>query len=184
MFSFSISDMIICITGTPGTGKTTLAKRLAAELNYEYIDVKRLIEDNKIYDRYDKEMSSYVVDTKKLNKFLIQKISLNKDLVIDSHLSHYFPKRYVDICIVTKCDLKVLKKRLEKRKYSKEKVRENLDSEIFDICLNDAKDQGHFTFVINTTQGIKKEALSHLLGEINAIESTGRRAKPNNKKKF
>jgi broad-specificity NMP kinase len=72
--------------------------------------------------------------------------------------------------------LKELRKRLEKRGYDGEKVRENIDSEIFDVCLNEAKDKGHYTFVIHTTKGIKKQALSQLVGEINAIKSTSRRA--------
>ena len=75
-----------------------------------------------------------------------------KLLVIDSHLSHYLPKKYVKLCVVTKCDLKVLKKRLEKRKYSKGKVRENLDAEIFDVCLNEAKELGHKVKVVDTTK--------------------------------
>jgi broad-specificity NMP kinase len=44
---------------------------------------------------------------------------------------------------VCKCELKKLKKRLEKRKYSQKKIRENVDSEIFDICLNEAVEKGH-----------------------------------------
>ena len=88
-----------------------------------------------------------------MNKILIEIIEKSKkDLVIDSHLSHYLPKKYVDLCVVTKCDLKVLKKRLEKRKYSKEKIRENLDVEIFDICLNEAKEKGHKVKVVDTSK--------------------------------
>ena len=60
--------------------------------------------------------------------------------------------------------------------YSKSKIRENLDAEIFDICLNEAKEKGHSTFVIDTTKGIKKEAISQLIGEIDAIKHAGRRA--------
>ncbi|MCK5282635.1 MAG: AAA family ATPase [Nanoarchaeota archaeon] len=170
--------MIICVTGTAGTGKTTLARILKKELNYEYVDVKKIIKEKNLYDSYDKKRKCYVVDTKRLNKFLIEKIKNNSnDLIFDSLLSHYLPKKYVDLCIVTKCGLKELKKRLEKRKYSKEKVRENLDAEIFDTSLNEAKEKGHYTFVINTTESIKKEVISKLIGEINAVKSTSRRIK-------
>lgn len=170
--------MIICITGTAATGKTTLAKILKKELKYEYLDAKRLIKENKLYDYYDRKDKTYVVDTNKLNKLLIRKIkNSKKSLIIDSLLSHYLPKKYVDLCIVTKCELKELKKRLEKRKYSREKVRENLDAEIFDICLNEAKEKNHYTFVIDTTKGIKKQAISQLMGELDAIKSTSKRAK-------
>ncbi|MBW2996304.1 adenylate kinase family protein [Candidatus Woesearchaeota archaeon] len=146
--------MIIIISGTPGTGKTTLAKKLAKTLKYKHIDVKYLITKNKLQESYDKKRKCYVVDTKKLNKILIEKIKQDKNLIIDSHLSHYLPKKHVDLAIITKTNLKVLEKRLKKRGYNKQKIRENLDCEIFDICLNEAKEK-HSPIVIDTTKGIK-----------------------------
>jgi len=143
---------VIIVTGTPGTGKTLIAKKIAKIMNYKYLDVTKLIKKNKIFDDFDKKRKCYVIDTKKLNKFLISLIKKSKDnLVIDSHLSHFLPKKYVNLCIVTKCELKILKKRLQKRKYSKEKIKENLQSEIFDICLNEAKENKHKIIIFNTT---------------------------------
>lgn len=146
--------MIILISGTPGTGKTTLAKLLAKKLNYKYLDVTRLIKLNKIAESYDKKRRCYIVDIKKLNKVLIEKVEQFPNLIIDSHLSHYLPEKYADLCIITKCNLKELKKRLKRKKYNKTKIRENLDCEIFDICLNEAKEVGHKIAVVDTTEGI------------------------------
>ena len=56
--------MIIIVSGTPGTGKTTLAKKIANKLKYKYLDVKRLITANKIAETYDKKRKCHVVDTK------------------------------------------------------------------------------------------------------------------------
>ncbi len=141
----------IVVSGTPGTGKTKTAKALARKKNYSYVDVNKLVRELKLYDSYDRKRKAYVVDTKKLNKFLIRLIGESKKkLVIDSHLSHYLPKKYLELCIITKCNLKKLKNRLEKRGYSKSKVRENLDSEIFDVCLNEAKEMGHKIKIIKT----------------------------------
>jgi len=131
--------MIIIVTGTPGVGKSVIAKNLAKKLKFDYIDINKFVKDNKVYEGYDNKKRCYVVDVKKLNKALIKESS-NKSVVIDGHLSHYLDKKYVDWCVVVKCDLKLLKKRLEKRKYSKEKIRENLDSEIFDVCLSEARE--------------------------------------------
>jgi adenylate kinase len=153
----------IIVTGTPGTGKTTLAKKLSKKLNYKYIDVNEVIKENKLKEGYDRKNKCYIIDIKKLNKSLIKIIEKSKNnLIIDSHLSHYLPKKYVDLCIVTKCNLKKLKSRLEKnRKYSKAKVRENLDCEIFDVCLNEARDAKHKVIVIDTTK-TSKEVFEHL----------------------
>jgi len=146
--------MIITVSGTPGTGKTTLSKKLSKKLNYKYLDVARLIKINKIAESYDKKRKCYVVDVQKLNKLLTEKIKKYPNLIIDSHLSHHLPKKYVDLCIITKCNIKELEKRLKKKKYSKAKIRENLDCEIFDICLNEAKEAGHKILIISTTKGI------------------------------
>ncbi len=148
------------ITGTPGTGKTTLAKALSKKSNYEYINVNKIINKYNISEGYDKKRKTKIVDIKKLNKYLIMEINNAKSnksngIIIDSHLSHHMPKRYVDLCIVTKCNLKILEKRLKKKKYSKEKIRENLDAEIFDICLQEAKEKGHKIKIIDASKRIE-----------------------------
>ena len=152
------------ITGTPGTGKTTLAKALSKKLNYKYIDVNKIVNKYNISEGYDKKRKTKIVDIKKLNKYLLIEINKAKSkksngIIIDSHLSHYLPKKYVDLCIVVKCNLKTLKKRLKKKKYSKEKIRENLDSEIFDICLQEAKQRKHKVEIVDTTRSINLKSL-------------------------
>ncbi len=156
---------IICISGSVGTGKTTLAKRISKKVNYKYADVTQLIKKNKIYDSYDRKRKCYITNIKKLNRFLIDKIKKYKKnnlkgIVIDSHLSHYLPKKYVDLCIITKCDLKELQKRLKKREYSKDKIQENLECEIFDVCLNEAKEAGHKVIVFNATKALNMDMIS------------------------
>jgi len=154
----------IIVGGTPGTGKTTLAKRLAKKLNFHYLDVNKIIEKYNISEGYDKKRDTKIIDTKKLNLALTKEIRNFKQskegIIIDSHLSHYLPKKYVDLCIVTKCNLKEMENRLKKKKYSKSKIRENLDAEIFDVCLNEAKENRHKVIVIDTTKGLNIENIS------------------------
>ena len=169
---------VIIITGSVGTGKTTLAKKLAKKLNYEYIDVKKLIEKNNLSSGYDKKRKCKIIDIKKLNNFLIKNIVNNKKfskklklkkisgLILDSHLSHYLPRKYIDLCIVTKCDIKELNKRLKGRKYAKNKIKENIECEIFDICLNEAKENNHNLLVVDTTKGINIGKISKRIENI------------------
>lgn len=154
--------MLIIVTGTPGTGKTLVAKEISNKYKLKYVNLNSLIMKNKLYDYYDKKLMSYVIDVNKLNKFLIRFVR-GKDLVIDSHLSHYLDMKYVDLCIVVKCDISVLKKRLEKRGYTKGKIRENMDAEIFDVCLVEANEFGHNAKVIDTSKGFKKRDLMNLI---------------------
>lgn len=158
--------MIIVISGSVGTGKTTIAKELAKKLKSKYIDVTKLIKDNKLKGKYLKEFDSYEIDVKKLNKILVELVKTKKDLVIDSHLSHYLAKKYVGYCVICKCNIKTLKKRLKSRKYSEIKIRENLDSEIFDVCLVEALDNKHKVIVIDTTRKRVNSCVREILEQI------------------
>ncbi|MCK4669681.1 MAG: AAA family ATPase [Nanoarchaeota archaeon] len=148
---------IIIVTGSVGTGKTTYARSFAKKKNYTYIDVNKIIDAHKkrVDAKYNRGDKCYDVNTDKLNKILITRIKeakKNKEsLVIDSHLSHYLPKRYVDKCIVMRCfDLKKLRRRLQKRNYSKRKIDENLEAEIMESCLQDAIAFGHKVKIVDT----------------------------------
>jgi len=142
---------IICVSGSVGVGKSTYSKKLAKKLKYKYIELNEFIEENKLKEKYDKKMKTWDVDVKKLNKVLVEFIKNSKEnLVIDGHLSHYLPKKYVDKVIIIKCELKELRKRLEKRGYNEDKIRENLDCEIFDVCYEEAKELGHEVEVVES----------------------------------
>lgn len=142
---------IVIVTGSVGSGKTTFAKNFAKGHKAKYVDVNELIKEYNLSEGYDKKRKCKVIDTDKLNKVLIKIIKNSKeDLIIDSHLSHYLPPKYVNLCIVTKCNIKKLRDRLKKRGYSKAKVEENVDAELFDVCFNEAKELGHKIKVVYT----------------------------------
>lgn len=145
--------MIIAISGSPGTGKTTLAKELAKKLKSKYLDVNAIIKKNGLSSGYDEIRECEIVDVDILINELADLIKDEGNLIIDSHLSHYLPTEWLDFCIITKCELKVLEERLKKRKYGKDKIRENLDVEIFDTSLNEAKEAGHNVVEVDTTKG-------------------------------
>ncbi len=162
--------MIICVTGSAGTGKTEVAKALTRKLNYKYIDVNKIIKEKKLKQKYLKELDTYEVDIKKLNKILISLIKKNKNLIIDSHLSHYLPGKYADYCVVCKCNLDVLKKRLEKRGYSTGKIRENLDSEIFDVCLIEAIENKHNIIAADTSEKSSADCVREIIKTISSAK--------------
>jgi adenylate kinase len=156
----------ICITGTPGTGKSTLAVKLSNKLGYPVLDVKNFIKKKKLAKSYDKKRKCDIVDEKLLSKEILNELKEVKKehnpegIIIDSHMSHYLPKSKVTLCIVTKASLKVISNRLKKRRYNKQKIKDNLEAEIFDTCYEEAKQLKHTILVIDTTKGIKISTVS------------------------
>lgn len=139
---------VIVLTGTPCTGKTTLAMELSLLLHYKHIEVNELLKN--IADKYDKLRDSFIISENKVSNILkstIKSFEMEKNppkgLIIDSHMAHFLRSDYADFCIVMKCELKALKSRLEARNYPPEKMRENLESEIFDTCLIEALENSY-----------------------------------------
>lgn len=145
----------IVVSGTPGTGKTTVAKALAKKSNARYINVNRLIKPYQLAEGYDKKRKTKIINIKKLNQAIIKEINKTKQqCIIDSHLAHELPKKSVALTIVTTCNLKTLQNRLKKRNYGKEKIRENLDAEIFDTCYEEAKERHQHVIKLNTSTAV------------------------------
>lgn len=162
---------VIVISGTPGTGKSTLAKLLAKNLDYQRLDLHHYYKN--IASRYNRSKQCYDIDIKKLGK-LVSDLKKKgekkgiKGLVIDSHISHLLPKKLVDLCVVLTCsNLKILQRRLKKRKYSKKKVEENLQAEIFQICLTEAKERKQKAITFDSTLLAKEEILSGVTKKLN-----------------
>lgn len=56
----------ILVTGTPGTGKTTLSQNLAQSLGMNHIEVGKLVKEKELHDGWDEEFQSYLLNEDKV----------------------------------------------------------------------------------------------------------------------
>jgi len=157
--------LVIAVTGTPGTGKTTFAKSLSKETGIRIIEVNDIVEDKKLFTGLDENGSKIVKldELKKEIKGLLKKQSEEaKSIILVGHLLADLNLDY-DITAVTRSNLKVLVGRLEERGYQKEKLRENLVSESIDYCGVQAAERSKETYEIETESD--KAKLSYYIKE-------------------
>lgn len=148
--------MIIALTGTPGTGKTTICGILAEHSQYRkqfhIIDLNKIVLGEKLYTGKDEMRDTYEADMDKLEERVKQVISQapqGMDIIMEGHLSHLLP---ADAIIVLRTHPVALRKRMGKRKnYSFSKVKENANAEALDVILVESAERTKNVFEINTT---------------------------------
>lgn len=137
--------MIIVISGSVGSGKTTIAQDLAKKLKYDVIHLGELAEKYKIKEI--KKLQTFDFDIDKLLDDIEAKVKSwrkqKKNIIIESHFAHFIKPELVDFLFVINRDLKDLKKEYKIRKYNAQKIKDNLEVESFNLCFYEALENGY-----------------------------------------
>lgn len=129
----------ILITGTPGTGKTSTARLLADATQLRHINVGDLVREKELHNGWDEEYESYIVNEDKLCDELEARMSAGGNIV-DYHSCDLFPERWFDLVVVLQTDNSVLHERLTSRGYGGKKLEGNMECEIMQVLLEEARE--------------------------------------------
>ncbi|HOK27516.1 MAG TPA: AAA family ATPase, partial [Methanomassiliicoccaceae archaeon] len=110
--------MLVALTGTPGTGKSTAGELLRIR-GYTVVEISDIVREGKVTTVLDEERGSLEVDTDELDEAIHRELP-SRDAIVVGHLSHYLS---VDLIIVLRCRPSVLAKRLSARGWAEAKVR-------------------------------------------------------------
>lgn len=123
--------MRLIITGTPGTGKSTVARLLSRRMGLPLVDIKKIARKARLVS------SSHEVDIPKLARSL-SFLRRTKSFVAEGHLACE-TKLPADAIVVLRCDPRILRIRLSRRGYGQQKLEENLMAEMLDYCAQRAE---------------------------------------------
>lgn len=91
------------------------------------------------FSGYDQERKCHIVDEDKIMDAIEEDLEKG-GLIIDWHVCDIFPERLVDLVVVLRTDNTILYDRLAKRQYSQAKIEENIDAEIMQVILDEARE--------------------------------------------
>jgi adenylate kinase len=132
---------VILITGTPCVGKTTVATELAKRLNAEYVNLTELAQKHNLTLAEDEERHTTIIDEDKMRAKMAEVIRATEkhDVIIDGHYAPAVtPKEKVTRVFVLRRNPVQLREFMLKNGFNEAKLRENLASEILDVCLVEA----------------------------------------------
>ncbi len=161
---------IIIVTGTPGTGKTSVSQRLSKDLNCIYINTSELALKHGAAHEDPTGRDTAVIKEDVLIRELRQIVanSLGRCIVIDSHYPGIleFLEKYDPLVIVLRATPETLIKRLEKRGWNRNKVLENAEAELLGIVDQEAREVFSKVYSIDTTGKSVDETLKIIYGLI------------------
>ncbi|RAP53424.1 MAG: hypothetical protein BZ138_00990 [Methanosphaera sp. rholeuAM270] len=160
--------MIVIITGTPGTGKTSVTERLKEKIEGEFISINYLLEEYDLSLGVDEKRGYKIVDTEKMIP-VVDGIAdkSDKDLIVfEGHIAQDYPN--ADLVIVLRCNPEILNTRLNARNWREEKIHENVSAEILGVCTSESYElYGDRVQEIETSNMSVEEAANCIVDVIN-----------------
>jgi adenylate kinase len=154
--------MLLAVTGTPGTGKSSVC----TALGLEYVDLHRVIEELGFYTGVDPERGSLIADLDRLRDYVLL-LKEQPLLILEGHLAHLLEP---EVAIVLRTNPLVLAARLEQKGFPAQKIQENVEAEALDVILVESVDLCAVVYEVDTS-AISVEEVAEVVRAIIAAET-------------
>ena len=165
---------VVLISGTPGTGKSTLIQKIQESTpSVQVLNISDLVKREGLHDGYDSEYDTYIINDRKTQKQLrkiIPEMRKKGAVLIECHSIGLFDEddleALVDHVRVLTCSTENLYDRLKARGYSQKKIEENLECEIMRVCADEAREifrgQGVVKEMTNDSEADRKDIITEI----------------------
>ncbi|KAG6022318.1 hypothetical protein E4U19_005112 [Claviceps sp. Clav32 group G5] len=165
----------IIVTGTPGVGKTTHCEILSQRTGLRHVSVNQVVKDKECHEGWSDEFQSWIVDEDKLLDSIEEDVKAG-GCIIDWHACDLFPRSWIDLVVVLRVESSTLYDRLTARQYAEAKLQENLDSEIMEVLLQEARE----AFTEDIVVELKSNTSDDMDSNIDRIEAWVKQWKQDN----
>lgn len=140
-------------------GKSKICEHIAEKYKLTWQDVSKIATKNGFVEEHDDILECPVIDEDKVRSFNSRSVLFDCPIrhrpqlldflepeiskggnVVEYHGCDFFPERWFDAVFVVRCNNTVLYDRLVAREYNPTKISKNIECEIFQHLLNEARE--------------------------------------------
>lgn len=177
VFESTNENAVVLISGTPGTGKSTILQKIQKSSSLpevQILNISELVKREGLHDGYDADFDTFIINDRKTQKKLrklIPEMRKSGPVLIECHSLGLFDEddleELVDRVVVLTCSTEILYDRLQSRGYSKKKIDENMECEIMRVCADESREifkgKGVVEEMRNDTEEDQKKVVKEIM---------------------
>ncbi|CAM9002976.1 unnamed protein product [Rhodiola kirilowii] len=154
----------ILVTGTHGNGQNDDVRSASRGTGLRHVNIGELVKEKNLHDGWDDEFECHVINEDLICDELEDSME-EGGVIVDYHGCDFFPERWFDCVVVLQTDNSVLYDRLSDRGYTGSKLSNNIECEIFQTLLEEAKE----SYADNIVVALKSDTVEDMSRNVETL---------------